>query len=139
MLLLGWVLVILVGIGGIYQFAKLWYWRHVNIAQSHVHDSDGRKVPSHPPKPIVGNIPDVYKAENRLSAYNAFHQDFGNIVQIMWLWRHQISLASYPMALRILGQNQHQYEKFPPNALLQKLYGTSVLTNNGQQWKQHRL
>ena len=29
--------------------------------------------------------------------------------------------------------------KFPPNALIRRLYGASVLSNNGAQWKRHRL
>lgn len=130
---------ILFSVFAFYQLVKLWYWRQVNIAQANVHHVDGSLVPGQPPTPIVGNIPDVYQADNQLSAYNAFHQKFGEIVQILWLWRHQISLASYPMALQILGPNQHQYEKFRPNALLRRLYGSSVLTNNGPAWKRHRL
>ena len=123
----------------LYQLACHGYWQHVAHAKAQVHNTEHQRAPGKAPQPIVGNLLDIYQADNQLSAYNALHHEFGAVVQILWLWRYQLSVASYPMARYILGENQYCYEKFPPNALLRKLYGNSVLTNNGAQWKRHRL
>ncbi len=125
--------------GVLYQLVCYWYWQQVQQAQAQVHDQAGKGAPGKTPKPIVGNLSDIYRARNRLHAYNALHHQFGNVVQILWLWRYQISVASYPIARYVLGDNQYSYEKFPPNALIRRLYGASVLSNNGAQWKRHRL
>lgn len=87
---------------------------------------------------LLGNLPDVYQAENKLDAYHQFHEQYGEIVQIYWMWRQQLSVTNFKMVEHILLQHQYNYQKFPPNRLIQKLYGESVLTTHGQQWKRHR-
>ncbi len=118
-----------------------WYFRLVFEARSQVRDLDGKTVPGELPRMLVGNLVDVYSSSNQLSAYHSFHQKFGEVVQIFWLWREQISVSNYSMARQILVSNQRNYQKFPPNSLLQKLFGQSVLTltDTGNDWKQHRL
>ena len=39
----------------------------------------------------------------------------------------------------VLVANQKNYQKYPPNSIIQRLYGSSVLTQNGDEWKRHRL
>jgi cytochrome P450 len=118
---------------------KFWYVRLVSDAQGQICDSQGTPVPGETPKMIVGNLVDVYRAENQLSAYHAFHEKYGEIVQIFWMWRQQISVTNYAMIRRIVVDNQKNYEKFRPNSVIQRLYGSSVLTNSGEDWKRHRL
>jgi cytochrome P450 len=118
---------------------KLWYGRLVVDAQGQICDSQGGLVPGETPKIIVGNLVDVYRAKNQLSAYHAFHEKYGEIVQIFWMWRQQISVTNYAMIRRIIVDNQKNYEKFRPNSVIQRLYGSSVLTNSGEDWKRHRL
>lgn len=117
----------------------IWYFRQVAQARAQIHHRDGHGVPGADPRLLVGNLSEVYGAQNRLSAYHRFHETLGEIVQIFWMWRQQISVASYPMAHHVLVANQKNYHKFPPNALLQQLYGSSVLTNDGEAWKRQRL
>ncbi len=126
-LVLAWV--------GIY----FWYFRRVAHSRAYVHHLDGRTVPGETPKLLVGNLMDVYRSQNQLSAYHGFHERFGEIVQIFWLWRQQISVTNYQMARQILVTQQKNYQKFPPNSLLQRLYGASVLTEHGEPWKRSRL
>ncbi len=120
---------------------RIWYFRLVFNARSKIHDRDGKTVPGAFPKMLVGNLVDVYSSSNQLSAYHSFHQKFGEVVQIFWLWRSQISISNYSIARQILVSNQRNYEKFPPNSVLQKLFGKSVLTftDTGNDWKRHRL
>ncbi|MEO0397349.1 MAG: cytochrome P450 [Cyanobacteria bacterium P01_A01_bin.137] len=115
-----------------------WYFRQVCQARAQVHHPNGHCVPGRDPRLLVGNLPEVYRADNRLSAYHRFHDTFGEIVQIFWMWRQQISVTSYPMARHVLVANQKNYHKFPPNTLLQRLYGSSVLTSDGDNWKRQR-
>lgn len=123
----------------VWFWLRHWYFKLVFDARSQVCDRDGETVPGAFPKMLVGNLVDVYRSSNQLSGYHSFHQKFGEIVQIFWLWRQQISVSNYGMARHILVSNQRNYEKFPPNSLLKKLFGKSVLTNNGEDWKRHRL
>ena len=131
------ILAILVG----WLWLRTWYFQLVSDARDHIYDLDGTKVSGSSPKMLLGNIAEVYSAENQLSAYHSFHQKFGEVVQIFWLWRSQLSVSNYAMARRILVNNQRNYEKFPPNSILQKLFGESVLTfvNTNNDWKRHRL
>jgi cytochrome P450 len=87
---------------------------------------------------LLGNLPAVYCASNRLDAYNAFHTRFGEIVRIFWMWRPQLSVSAYGMAMRILAGNQRNYPKRTPNVVLQRLFGLSVLSENGEAWKRNR-
>lgn len=118
---------------------RVWYFQLVSDARNQIRDRNSKTVPGSFPKMLVGNMVDVYSASNHLSAYNLFHEKFGEIVQIFWMWRQQISISNYAMARQILVTNQKNYEKFPPNSLIQRLFGKSVLTNNGEDWKRHRL
>lgn len=120
---------------------RIWYFQLVAKAKDKIRDRDGKTVPGSPPKMLVGNLPDVYSCSNHLSAYNLFHEKFGEIVQIFWMWRQQISISNYAMARHILIANQNNYEKFPPNSLIQRLFGKSILTitDTGDDWKRHRL
>ncbi len=115
-----------------------WYFRRVAHLKSQVCHADGRLVPGNPPKLLMGNLLEVYQAKNQLSAYHRFHDIWGEIVQIFWMWRQQISISDYQMVRHILVSNQKNYEKYPPNLLLQRLYGSSILTHNGDAWKRHR-
>ncbi|MDJ0633379.1 MAG: cytochrome P450 [Xenococcaceae cyanobacterium MO_188.B29] len=117
---------------------RLWYFRQVDRSRQQLCHLDGKTVPGENPKMLVGNMVKVYRAKNSLSAYHWFHEQFGEIVQIFWLWRQQISITNYLMIRHILVDNQKNYSKFPPNSLIQRLYGNSVLTNNGDEWKRHR-
>ncbi|MCJ2542818.1 hypothetical protein JX360_07845 [Synechococcus bigranulatus str. 'Rupite'] len=65
----------------------------------------------------MGNLTEVYGSANRLSGYLSFHENFGKIVQIFWLWKQQISVASYAMAHHILQARASHYQKYHPNAL----------------------
>jgi cytochrome P450 len=120
---------------------RIWYFRLVDDARSQVRHHDNRLAPGSPPRMLIGNLPEVYGAENQLSAYHSFHRKFGEVVQIFWLWRHQISTSNYAMARQILVSNQRNYQKFPPNSLLQKLFGQSILTSTStdRNWKRHRV
>ena len=118
---------------------RRWYFRLVCDARRQVYNLNRENVPGQMPTLLVGNIPDVYGAKNRLDSYNSFHTKFGEIVQIFWLWRQQLSVSNYQMARRILLVNQRNYQKFRPNSLLQQLFGSSVLTSDGQVWKRQRL
>ena len=120
---------------------RIWYFRLVFKARDRIRDRDGKKVLGAPPTMLLGNLVEVYSAENQLSAYHAFHQRFGAVVQIFWLWRSQLSISDYGMARRILVNNQRNYQKFPPNSVLQRLFGESILTftKTGSDWKRHRL
>ena len=131
------ILMILVGWLGL----RSWYFRLVAKARDRIYDQDGQKVVGSSPQMLLGNIHEVYSAENQLSAYHSWHQKFGEVVQIFWLWRSQLSVSNYEMARRILVNNQRNYEKFPPNSILQKLFGESVLTfaSASNDWKRHRL
>lgn len=124
----------------IWRSLHIWYFQLVYNASARVRDRNGEIVPGLPPKVLVGNLVDVYSARNHLSAYNSFHQNFGEIVQIFWLWRQQISVSNYAMARQILVNNQRNYQKFTPNYVLQKLFGTSVLTlsSTTNDWKRDR-
>jgi cytochrome P450 len=118
---------------------RIWYFRLVAYWRTQIHHLDGRIVPGETPRMLMGNLVDVYRSKNRLSAYHLFNEKFGEIVQIFWMWRQQISIANYDMARHILVSHQKNYQKYPPNSLIQQLYGSSVLTNSGDDWKRHRL
>ena len=139
------IFTILLGLGFTITIAwsglRIWYFRLVSDARSQVQDRDGKTVPGSLPKMLLGNLSEVYSAENQLSAYHSFHKRFGEVVQIFWLWRSQLSVSNYQIARRILVNNQKNYRKFPPNSLLQKLFGKSVLTyeSTSNDWKRHRL
>ncbi len=131
------ILAILLG----WLWLRTWYFKLVSNARDRIYDRDGTKVSGTSPRMLLGNIPDVYDADNQLSAYHSFHQKFGEVVQIFWLWRSQLSVSNYAMARRILINNQRNYQKFPPNSITQRLFGESVLTytNTSNDWKRHRL
>lgn len=125
----------------VWLWLRIWYFRLAFKARNQVRYRDGKEVSGVFPKMLVGNLIDVYGADNKLSAYHSFHQKFGDIVQIFWLWRSQISIGNYAMARQILVNNQRNYQKFPPNSIIQRLFGESILTftdTNGD-WKRHRL
>ena len=82
---------------------RSWYFRLVFDVRRKIYNLDGKTVPGQTPKMLVGNIPDVYRAKNRLTSYNSFHKKFGEIVQIFWLWRQQISISNYHMARQIFS------------------------------------
>jgi cytochrome P450 len=124
--LLGWI------------FIRHWYFRIVTHSQTKVRRQDGQIVPLQAPKLLVGNLAEVYQSDNRLAAYHRFHEQFGEIVQIFWMWRQQISVANIHMAQHILVTNQKNYRKFPPNQIIRQLYGSSVLTNHGKEWQRQR-
>jgi cytochrome P450 len=124
--------------GVVYLWIRRWYGRLVLESSLQVCHSDGRLVPGDPPQTLFGNLPAVYRQANRLAAYNGLHTRLGEIVQLFWLWRPQVSVSGYGMALRVLQSNQSNYRKQPPNAVLQRLFGSSVLSENGEGWKRHR-
>lgn len=115
-----------------------WYFRRVAHLKTQICHADGRLVPGTPPQILMGNLLEVYQAKNRLSAYYKFHDIWGEIVQIFWMWQQQISVADYYMVRHMLVSNQKNYEKYPSNLLLQRLYGSSILTQNGDAWKRYR-
>jgi cytochrome P450 family 714 subfamily C len=117
---------------------RAWYFRRVVNLSAQVYHQDGRRLPGHPPNLLVGNLQEIYSSKNRLSAYHGFHQRFGEMVQIFWMWRHQVSAADYRIAHRVLVTHQQNFEKFRPNSLICRLYGSSVLTNSGEAWKRQR-
>ena len=122
-----------------WSLLRSWYFQRVSAAHHQVQNlENGEYAPGETQKMLVGNIPDVYRAKNRLVAYNSFHKKFGEIVQIFWLWRHQLSISNYQMAHQVLMTNQKNYQKFKPNSLLQKLFGKSILTSEGSDWKRQR-
>jgi cytochrome P450 len=122
----------------VWLWIRRWYGRLVLQSRLQVCHTDGRLVPGDPPQTLLGNLPAVYRDANRLAAYNGFHTRLGEIVQLFWMWRPQISVSSYCMALRVLQSNQFNYRKHPPNAVLRRLFGSSVLSENGEGWKRHR-
>jgi cytochrome P450 len=124
--LLGWI------------FIRHWYFRIVTHSQTKVRQKDGRIVPLQAPKLLVGNLVEVYQSDNRLAAYHRFNEQFGEIVQIFWMWRQQISVTNIHMAQHILVTNQKNYQKFPPNQIVRQLYGSSVLTDHGSEWQRQR-
>jgi cytochrome P450 len=121
-----------------WMFIRHWYFRIVTHSQTKIRQQDGRIVPLQAPKLLVGNLAEVYQSDNRLAAYHRFHEQFGEIVQIFWMWRQQISVTNILMAQHILVTNQKNYRKFPPNQIIQQLYGSSVLTNHGKEWQRQR-
>lgn len=133
------LLVYALGLVLVWLLISVWYFKQVDRSRQQLYHLDGRMIPGETPQMLVGNMVKVYQAKNRLSAYHWFHEQFGEIVQIFWMWRQQISLTNYKMIRHILVDNQKNYAKFPPNSLIQRLYGNSVLTNNGEDWKRHRL
>lgn len=133
------LLVYALGLVLVWLLISVWYFQQVDRSRQQLYHLDGRMIPGESPQMLVGNMVKVYQAKNRLSAYHWFHEQFGEIVQIFWMWRQQISLTNYKMIRHILVDHQKNYAKFPPNSLIQRLYGNSVLTNNGEDWKRHRL
>jgi cytochrome P450 len=138
---LNFLILLIFAISSGWLWLRTWYFRLVSNARDLVYDRDGKKVLGATPQMLLGNITEVYSAENQLSAYHSFHQKFGEVVQIFWLWRSQLSVSNYTMAQRILVNNQRNYQKFPPNSIIQQLFGESVLTfaNTSSEWKRHRL
>ncbi|OUC16677.1 MAG: hypothetical protein B0A82_00110 [Alkalinema sp. CACIAM 70d] len=134
------IISIIIGLTPIFGWLLLrrWYFQIVDQSHLQVRRQDGQTVPLRNPKLLLGNLVEVYQADNRLAAYHSFHEQLGEIVQIFWMWRHQISITNLPMARHILVGNQKNYQKFRPNIIIQKLYGTSVLTNNGVAWQRQR-
>jgi cytochrome P450 len=124
--------------GLLWLWIRRWYGRLVMESRLQVCHADGRVVPGEPPQTLFGNLPAVYREPNRLAAYNGFHTRLGEIVQLFWMWRPQVSVSGYGMALRVLQSNQSNYRKQPPNAVLRRLFGSSVLSENGEGWKRHR-
>jgi cytochrome P450 len=122
-----------------WMLVRRWYFGLVTHSQHQIRHQDGRYVPGAPPKLIVGNLNQVYSADNRLDAYHHFHHQYGDIVQIFWLWRQQISVATSAITHHILVTHQKNYRKFSPNRLIQRLYGSSVLTNHDHDWQRQRL
>ena len=131
------ILAILVG----WLWLRTWYFRLGSNARACICARDGKAVPGASPQMLLGNLVEVYSAENQLSAYHSFPQKCGEVVQIFWLWRSQLSVSNYAVARRILVENQRNYQKFPPNWVIQKLFGESVLTftNTSNDWQRHRL
>ena len=123
----------------LWLWMRIWYRRLVRTSREQVRHSDGRIVPGDPPCILFGNLPAVYRAANPLAAYNSLHARFGEIVQLYWMWRPQVSISSYRMALRVLHGNQNNYRKRPPNSVLEHLFGSSVLSENGKEWKRWRM
>jgi cytochrome P450 len=132
------LLLILSVVLSVWLIIRTWYFQRVINLSAQVYHQDGRRLPRYPPNLLVGNLREIYSSQNRLSAYHGFHQRFGEIVQIFWMWRHQVSAANYRIAHRILVARQQNYEKFRPNSLIRHLYGSSVLTNSGETWKRQR-
>jgi cytochrome P450 len=128
-----------VGLLSILGLLRFWYYRRIRRLQHQVRHTSGQVVPGRDPRFLVGNLADIYSSANRLSGYLSFHESFGNIVQIFWLWKQQISVASYAMAHQILQSRASNYQKYPPNALLRRLFGTSVLTSHGEAWRRYRV
>jgi cytochrome P450 len=124
--------------GLLWLWIRRWYQRLVLQSRLEVCHADGRLVPGDPPQTLLGNLPAVYREVNRLAAYNGFHTRLGEIVQLFWMWKPQVSVSGYGMALRVLQSNQSNYPKHPPIAVLRRLFGSSVLSENGEAWKHHR-
>lgn len=135
------LLLLVVNVFSGWLWLRIWYFRLIFHARNQIQDRDGKTVPGSVPQMLLGNLPEVYSAANQLSAYHSFHQKFGEVVQIFWLWRSQISVSNYAMARQILVNNQKNYRKFPPNSVLRKLFGKSILTyeDTNYDWKRHRL
>jgi cytochrome P450 len=123
----------------LWLWIRAWYGRLVRTYRQQVCHADGRIVPGDPPQTLFGNLPAVYRAANRLAAYNDVHTRLGEIVQFFWMWRPQVSVSGYGAALRVLLTNQSNYCKNIPNATLRHLFGHSVLSENGEEWKRHRM
>lgn len=137
--LLGVVIFLAVGSGLTWKMARVWYFRRIERLQSQVRHRDGLSVPGGEPQFLFGHLPDIYRSHNRLAGYLSFHHRFGEFIQIFWLWKQQISVSSYPIAQQILQAHAANYQKYPPNALLKKLFGSSVLTSHGEDWRRYRL
>ena len=135
------LIILVLAIFILWLWLHIWYFNLVSNARNQIQDRNGQQVLGSAPRMLVGNLVEVYSAKNQLSAYHAFHQKFGAVVQIFWLWRSQLSISDYAMARRILVNNQRNYQKFPPNSILQKLFGKSILTftQTNNDWKRHRL
>jgi cytochrome P450 len=129
---------VIVAAGALWLCATAWYERLVRTTLAQVRDPDGRLVPCDRPQTLFGNLPAIYRAPNRLTAYNSLHRRLGKIVQLFWLWRPQVSVADYGMAMRVLLTNQMNYRKRRPNAVLRRLFGSSVVSENGDTWKRYR-
>jgi cytochrome P450 len=123
----------------LWLYIRAWYERWVRIAREQVRHADGRIVPGVPPRTLFGNLPAMYSAANRLAAYNDVHTRLGEIVQFFWMWRPQVSICGYGAALRVLLTNQVNYRKHLANSVLRRLFGYSVLGENGEEWKRHRM
>ncbi|MFQ3613970.1 MAG: cytochrome P450 [Cyanobacteriota bacterium] len=128
-----------VGLLSSWGLLRLWYFSRIRRLQNQVQHSNGQPLPGRDPRFLVGNLTEVYGSANRLSGYLSFHENFGKIVQIFWLWKQQISVASYAMAHHILQARASHYQKYPPNALLRRLFGSSVLTSHGEIWRRYRV
>ncbi|MFQ3613728.1 MAG: hypothetical protein SNJ68_08445 [Cyanobacteriota bacterium] len=115
-----------IGLLSSWGLLRLWYFSRIRHLQNQVQHSNGQPLPGRDPRFLVGNLTEVYGSANRLSVYLSFHENFGKIVQIFWLWKQQISVASY-------------YQKYPPNALLRRLFGSSVLTSHGEPCRRYRV
>src|SRR5215471_10378 len=85
------------------------------------------------PRTLFGNLPAMYSAANRLAAYNDVHTRLGEIVQFFWMWRPQVSICGYGAALRVLLTNHMNYRKHLPNSVLRRLFGYSVVGENGEE------
>jgi cytochrome P450 len=132
-----WLAGIIAAIGLLWLVAHRRYFKLIERAQ--VCREDGSVLPGPPPSFLLGNLAAVYRAPNRLAAYNGFHAAMGEIVQIFWLWRPQISVASYAMARQVLSGHGRSYRKYPITvALLRRLYGLSVVTAEDGQWRRYR-
>ena len=138
---LSFLILLVLAVFVLWFWLRIWYFRLVSKARDRIRNQDGTKVSGAFPRMLLGNIVDVYSAKNQLSAYHSFHQKFGDVVQIFWLWRSQLSISDLAMARRILVNNQRNYHKFPPNSVLQRLFGESILTftKTNNDWKRHRL
>lgn len=128
-----------IGLLSSWGLLRLWYFGRIRRLQTQVQHSSGQALPGSDPRFLVGNLAEVYGSANRLSGYLSFHEKLGKIVQIFWLWKQQISVASYPMAHHILQSRASNYQKYPPNALLRRLFGSSVLTSHGEIWRRYRV
>jgi hypothetical protein len=59
-----------------------WYFKLINYLSAQISHIDGRILLGETPKFLVGNLAEVYRSKNRLSAYYGFHKKFGEVVQI---------------------------------------------------------
>ena len=82
---LNWLILLALATSIGWLWLRTWYFRLVSNARDRIYDRDGKKVLGATPQMLLGNITDVYSAENQLSAYHAFHQKFGEVVQFLAL------------------------------------------------------